>query len=52
MPERIYDGPHDAVDVLGRVGVPKGVPVEFTAAEVKLLGPEFVTPKKPAKKES
>lgn len=49
MAERIYTGPHDAVDVLGRVGVKRDVPEEYTAAEVKLLGPEFVVPPKSTK---
>ena len=46
MPDLIYIGPHDAVDVLGRVGVARGVPVAFTAAEAKTLGPDWVPAKK------
>lgn len=48
MPDLIYDGPHDGVDVLGRVGVMRGDVVTFTAAEAKTLGPDWVAPKKPA----
>lgn len=49
MPKFTYVGPHDAVDVLGRVGVKRGEPEEFTAAEAKTLGPDFEAAKKPAK---
>lgn len=42
MPDLIYIGPHDAVDVLGRVGVVRGEPTSFTADEAKRLGPDWV----------
>lgn len=54
MPAYIYVGPHDAVDVLDRVGVKAGDPTEFTAAEAKNLGPDWAPAKKstPKVKES